>query len=340
MRPASPPSRAALALVAAVLGLVAAVPARAQPAGQAVNPLDQARRAVEVTSFVGVLQVRWRDAVGENVEHVTVQGAGGSVVVRGGNQVMARPGFERLVAHEGDAWAELWLPQLGPLSRPDPSLKYDLVTSAGPVVAGRATEAVEVREGGMLREVLQLDSETGLLVGRRQYDPQGREARAMAFEALAVDVSTLAPELPSRPANHAPVAVSATRLAPAMAPAELADGYRRIGLFRDQGHVQLIYSDGLYDLSVFEQPGTVRGADLPPHGERVSVASRPGWRYSWAGGQVVVWGAGGTVYTAISDAPVDQVLLAAASIPGAATARPSLLDKLHRACAVLLKPLD
>jgi negative regulator of sigma E activity len=261
-------------------------------------------------------------------------------VVRGGNQVMARPGLERLVAHPGDGWDELWLSQLGTLNRPDPSQKYELVATPGPVVAGRTTRAVEVREAGSRREVLDLDARTGLLLGRSQFDPQGREVRALAFEALALDVAAAPPVAPVRPANHAPVPVAATRLSDAMAPVQLVDGYQRVGVFRNHDQVQVIYSDGLYDLSVFEQPGTLRGADLPPHGERVTLGSRPGWGYAWAGGQVVVWGAGGSVYTAVSDAPLDQVLRVAGSLPGAAPDRPSLLAKLRRACAALLRPMD
>ena len=52
-----------------------------------------------------------------------------------------------------------------------------------------------------------------------------------------------------------------------MAPARLADGYTRVGVFRRDGVVQVLYSDGIYDLSVFERRGVLDRRELgPPEG--------------------------------------------------------------------------
>jgi hypothetical protein len=70
------------------------------------------------------------------------------------------------------------------------------------------------------------------------------------------------------------------------------------------------------------------------------VGSATGWRYPWPGGQLVVWSAGGKVYTAVSDAPVDQVLTAVRSLPPVPSRELSLLGKIKRACQALMQPLD
>ena len=103
--------------------------------------------------------------------------------------------------------------------------------------------------------------------------------------------------------------------------------------------LQVLYSDGLYDLSLFQQQGRLRGSDLPGKGERVSVRGTTGWRYPWPGGQLVVWSAGGRVFTAVSDAPADQVLTAVRSLPKVPGGELSLLGKIRRAAQALVQPL-
>jgi hypothetical protein len=141
-------------------------------------------------------------------------------------------------------------------------------------------------------------------------------------------------------AHHAPKAVAPERLGrSAVAPGALADGYQRTGVYRDGSVLHVLYSDGMYDLSVFQQPGRLRRSDVPPSGERVTVGRATAWRYPWAGGQLVVWSSGGKVFTAVSDAPADQVLAAVRSLPPAPARELSLLGKVRRACQALMEPL-
>ena len=142
------------------------------------------------------------------------------------------------------------------------------------------------------------------------------------------------PAAPRSPAHHAPKATSIGTSA-----ASLADGYQRLGTYRSGSVVQVLYSDGLYDLSLFEQRGRLRRSDLPGAGERVAVGKATGWRYPWPGGQLVLWSAGGKVYTAVSDAPADQVLTAVRSLPAAGRGELSLLGKIRRATQALMEPL-
>ena len=70
------------------------------------------------------------------------------------------------------------------------------------------------------------------------------------------------------------------------------------------------------------------------------VGKAAGWRYAWPGGQVVLWQAGSTVYTVVSDAPLDQVLVAARDLPVPATRKASVLDRLRSLARTMIQPLD
>jgi len=324
-------------LVALAL-LVVVAPAPAVAGGPA--PLEQARQAAENTSFEGVLEVRWRDGDVMRSERLTVSAGGGSLMVSGANLVMARPGSGRLLAHDGGGWEEMWLPSRAAGPRPAGVPKY--VTGAptdGHPVAGRPTRLVEVHRGGAVLERIFLDTETNLLLERDQYDTRGEVVRRLAFESLTIDGSTVPPAEPKAPAHHAPRPVAPERAGSA-APAALAEGYERMGVYRSGGVLQVLYSDGLYDLSLFQQQGRLRRSDLPPSGERVTVGRATGWRYAWPGGQLVMWSEGGKVFTAVSDAPADQVLAAVRSLPPTPSRELSLLGKVTRAAQALMEPLS
>jgi hypothetical protein len=325
-----------VAAVALVAGLAAPAHAGGEPA-----PLEQARHAAERTVFEGILEVRWRDGEETRSERLRVEAAGGSLMVRGANLVLARPEDGRLLAHGGGGWEEMWLPSLAPSTRPDGTAKYRTTAPVpGPAVAGRPTKVIEVHAGGTLLERVYLDTQTDLLLERDQYDRQGAVLRRLAFESLTIGTPAQPPSPPPSPAQHAPDPVSPERLSsPAAAPERLADGYQRIGIYKSGAVLQVLYSDGLYDLSVFEQRGRLRQSDLPGKGERVSVRGTTGWRYPWPGGQLVVWSAGGRVFTAVSDAPADQVLTAVRSLPKVPGGELSLLGKIRRAAQALVQPL-
>lgn len=327
----------AVATLALLSGIVSPTPAAAGP-----PPLEQARQAAEHTAFEGVLEVRWREGAVTRSERLTVEADAGALVVHGANLVMARSAFGRLLANHGGGWEEMWLPTLAPSPRPDGVAKYVTTAPAdGPPVAGRATRVAEVRHGNDLLERIYLDTETDLLLERDQFDPQGQVVRALAFTSLTVGHPASPAAGPRSLAHHAPQAVAADHLAsPASAPEALADGYERMGIYRSGSVLHVLYSDGFYDLSVFQQPGRLRRADVPRAGERVAIGDAAGWRYPWPGGQLVVWSAGGTVFTAVSDAPTDQVLAAVRSLPPTPARALSLLGKVRRACAALMAPLS
>lgn len=326
-------SRVVTALVVAMVGVAPALAA-------APAPLERAREAAEHTAFEGVLHVRWRDGDVARSERLTVEAAAGALVVHGRNRVMAGPAFGRLVSHGGGGWEEMWLPSLSPAHRPDGSKYVTTAPVDGPEVAGRGSRVVEIRHQGALLERIYLDAETGLLLQRDQFDAQGGVVRTLAFESLTIGQTGSPPANPPSKANHTPEAVAPEHLGrSAVAPGALAEGYERMGIYRDGPVLHVLYSDGVYDLSVFQQPGRLRRSDMPPSGERVTVGRATGWRYPWPGGQLVVWSSAGRVFTAVSDAPADQVLAAVRSLPPAPTRELSLLGKVRRACQALMEPL-
>ena len=319
----------------AVLALAGALAVGAPtPAGAGgPNPLDAARQGAGQTSFVGVMQVRWRDGRDVRVERVTVEAHRGSLMFKGGTHLMAVPGSERLVQH-GGSWNLLWPAGLGPEPRPDASAKYTIENRPGPLVAGLPTTVYDIFAGGRQRERLHLHSATSLLLSREQFDQRGEVARYVGFDAITLEPSP--PVVPPPPADQRsnvprPVRVSA-------APG-LTEGFQRLGVYRRSGVTQALYSDGLYDLSVFEQRGRLRRDDVPVGGTRVAVGGAAGWSYAWPGGNLIVWEAGGSVLTAVSDAPLEQLLAAARSVPPPASRGASFWAKLRAACATLVQPL-
>jgi len=315
--------------------VLGATPALGAPPG----PLEEARRATEQTSFEGIMEVRWAEGAITRSEKLTVRASDSALAVLGGNRVMAFEPFERLVSHRGDRWEELWLATADRSEGPDGGGKYEVASLPdGPVVAGRPTTTVEIRQSGALRDRLHLDTATKLPLKREQYDDLGAVTRTLVFETLTVGAVDLLAHPPSARAR-APKPVGADRVDVSSVPDRLAEGYRRLGIYRSADVLQVLYSDGIYDLSVFQQSGRLRHADLPGSGERVAVGSATGRRYVWPGGHLVVWSSGGRVLTAVSDAPIDQVLQAIRSMPPAPDRPPSFLGKLRRACKTLMEPL-
>lgn len=324
-----------------VVGLLATLPAAGAAGAAADDPFDRAREAMDRVSFTGTVEIRWREGQEERREQLAVRSAGGSLLLRGATQVMLSSTSERLIQRPDGGWQLLWPPALGRVDGPDPSLKYQTAEHAGPAVAGRETTVVDIRQHGRLREQVFLDRDTDLLLERRQYDETGATTRTVGFTELVVDPTTAPPPPPAAASDRAPVEVEPSRLtSPALAPLTLADGYTRVGVYQRDGVVQVLYSDGIYDLSVFQRRGALDRRDLGPGGVPVTMGKASGWRYAWPGGQVVLWQAGGTVYTVVSDAPLDQVMTAAGDLPVPERRRPSLLERLRSLARTLVQPLE
>ena len=328
------------ALRTAVVCLVATAPAAVGGAGAAVvgeDPLEQARAAAGSQSFTGVVSLSWREGGATHSEDLFVRAVAGSIEVRGDTTVMAEGDRARFVRRAGDGWDQLWSGALPSTDRPVLAPKYELVPAGALEVARRPTRVYEVREGPRARERLYLDTETNLLLRREQLDERGLTRRAVGFATFTLDPGTPAPRRPTvledRTSNHvSPAGLSFP------VPASLASGYRRMATYREHGVVHALYSDGLYDLSLFGQRGRLQRRDLPA-ARKVSVGAKDAWTYAYAGGNILIWQAGRTVLTAVSDAPVDQLVEVARSL-APADRSPSLLDRLRRASRAVVAPLE
>ncbi len=327
------------------LVLLVAVPAPAvamssdtsSPGGAwvAENPFDHARKAEQRLSFSGSVDVSWDDSRGPHSAHLDVQAAGGTIAIKGGSTLLAGPGGTTMARNPGGDWAMLWNGAPTSAGRPDVDEKYDLipvVQSAPMMVAARSTRIFEVRQAGVVRERLFLDAENGLLLRREQLDLSGHRVHVVAFASIDLGSQAPPPVAPTTLSDHSP-----RHLSTVSAPTALPGGYRRVDAYRDQGAVHVLYSDGLYDMSVFEQRGGLAKRDVPETGRPVKVGSSRGWVYAWPGGQVVLWHRGHTVYSLVSEAPVDQLMAAAEALPPAGGS--SVVTRLRRVCRTLVQPL-
>jgi negative regulator of sigma E activity len=201
-------------------------------------------------------------------------------------------------------------------------------------------DVLEVRQDDLLRERLYLDSQTGVLLRRDQFDGAGNTDRKVEFKTLTIGAPERPAQLPASTVDQAARLVSAAaRPSAGLAPLGLADGYRRLGVYRQTGVLHVLYSDGLYDLSLFEQHGRLTQSGLPPGGNRVKVGTATGRVYAWPGGHMVIWQAGANAMTMVSDAPIDQLLRAADSVR-VGDSSPSLLSRLRQAARALVAPIS
>jgi negative regulator of sigma E activity len=333
-------SRRATGTIALALAVVAVAPALvpleavAQPL--AVSRLDDARRAAEATPFEGTLSVQWTDSNGVHATELGVRGTGGVVQFDGAQPVIATPDGRLVLQASG--WSLIapsdpaTVGQVPPLSD-----KFDTTVMVGPDVAGRPTLLMDVRTlQGDTDERLYLDLETGLVLRREQID-DGHAVRVVEFTSIHIGPVAQEATLPIHrddlPQRMRPSALTA----PFIAPLRLAAGYVLVGVQRRSGIVQVLYSDGLHSLSVFEQGGALDVGRLPRSGEVVAVAARPGLRYGWPGGQLITWQSGHAIYTVVGDGPAADVLAAATSVPPAR--RLSVVQRIRYTCRRLLVEL-
>ncbi len=316
---------------------LAATPDTSPPGGVGAsdNPFDHARKAEERLSFAGSVDVSWDDSRGPHSAHLDVQAAGGTIALKGGSTLLAGPGGATMTRNPGGDWDMLWNGAQTSAGRPDVDEKYDLTPVDQPaptMVAARTTRVIEVRQADVVRERLFLDAENGLLLRREQLDLSGHLVHMVAFASIDLGSQATPPVAPTGVSDHSP-----RHLSTVSAPVALPGGYRRVDAYRDKGAVQVLYSDGLYDMSVFEQRGGLAKRDVPAEGTPVKVGSSKGWVYAWPGGQVLLWHRGHTVYSVVSEAPVDQLMAAAKALPPAGGS--SILTRLRRVCRTLVQPL-
>jgi hypothetical protein len=266
-----------------------------------------------------------RDAGEVRLEQLEGGGHLDHAATRGGTRAT-----ERLlrVAGLGDAPDQLGLLDAKYAARTRDTVALD----TGPAAV---VEFVE-HASGVVRELLYLDAATGLVVRRETFDRTGAPVRVVAYVTLDTTPGAIpagstgaggADDDPEKVrSSPQPVGIptareAAPRLQAAgfVVPEELGAGYRLLAVHElaldGQPAVHLLYGDGLYALSLFQQPGR-----LASGGRRDAVAldtEHGGTVWRWPGSEPrhVVWTGDELTFTALTDAPADELLAAIGALP-------------------------
>jgi hypothetical protein len=211
------------------------------------------------------------------------------------------------------------------------------VAAQGSECAGRPAQVVEarVRGGSAVAGRFWLDRLTGLVLRRELYDSRGRTVRAVAF----VDVQMSVPRpwaVPSSGATGGAGSPLGTREILALRRAGWQVPERLAGASADylelfdarsrDGVLHLSYTDGLFAVSVFSQPGRLAPSSVKGW-QPVRLDGTPAWTRPGLSRRVV-WSGGGWVHTAVADAPDSVVSAAVAAF--ASGARESLRHRIGR----------
>ena len=346
---------AVVALLGAVLVLVPdALPASTQePDGDWRELLERAVSAARETPFQGRLVVVAFDTGGPFLAEVTV--------VQDGHGVMQRdPAEDWVLGHtgEGTFYGEAdsgTLLRLGEAERGGFSIdrltaKYEVVVAATEPGLLGPTAVCELREraSGVVREVLHIDEGSGLVVRRETFDRDGDPVRLTAFTALEVDDVILPTVDEGWRQVHEPSdrlmssdGVGLLRdLGAWRIPEELPLGYELVAVYAlDEGAstkattLHLVYSDGLYTLSLFEQKGLLDPTAVAASGGvRARLGSMDVHRWPGTEPATIGWSGDGLTFTVVSTAPGDELAAALDDLPRSAS-RSSVGHRLRRGLA-------
>jgi sigma-E factor negative regulatory protein RseB len=292
---------------------------------RAMRLLDRASTAPQTVSYRGL----------QFVSAWTSKGSTGLVV-----NVVHRPDSGTTVTSAATAWTPAERTHLPPAGA-EPSLMggdstlsllaahFSLTTSHPQSVAGRPVDVIVVTRPGAAKPAARfwLDHETGLVLRREVYDESGRVTRASAFVQVSVGASNdyLDAEASTKDTDRPtawPDAINRVALArmrklgwqcPVALPPtlQLVDARRGGGDYN--GIVHLSYSDGLANVSVFEQRGRLRASDLTDY--RVTTVDGRSVYLHDGVPQRLVWASHGTVYTVVADASTRTVGDVVAALP-------------------------
>lgn len=209
------------------------------------------------------------------------------------------------------------------------------VLLAGPVqMLARPAWVLRIVDATSARDVERwtVDAATGLLLARVTYDPAGGLERSMAFTQVREPYTATDAELPA-PAPRAPSTGAGAgarvqqwfrgeelrELASGMrVPATLPGGYQlHSGTRFALAHawvVQLVYSDGLQEVSLFRQPGRLTRASVPSGAQAAHLARGPAlaWDDFPRG---IAWQGGPYAYSLVGSSPSAELRQMADVLP-------------------------
>ncbi len=212
--------------------------------------------------------------------------------------------------------------------------KYEVLVGSPERIMDRPCARLEIRrrEDGSLRERLWIDEGTGLLVRRETYDGGHEPARLAAYLSLDLGPADGAgqPARPTLTAARSPLrrqdaseidatGLEALRGAGWVVPEELPGGYEATGVYAvtsDEAQpLQITYSDGLYTVSLFQQPGTLDWTSLRPGAEPLPDLGFQAYHWPGSVPAVYVWETAGHTYSIVGDAPSGDLHAIAHALP-------------------------
>jgi sigma-E factor negative regulatory protein RseB len=316
------------------------------PAQQAgLRLLNEAARACRLVPYKAVEDLHWRNPAGPGASAVKIWHArGGQTFMKTvGGDFDSIPEVQRIIARGTPASASMLAgTQLPGMSERQVTLLganyWVAPAGVGRVASRRALVVTASRPDGSLAARFWLDDRTKLPLRRQTFDLQGRIISDAVFAELTLTgprgaVSRLA----GVDAPRAPLA----RLRalgwplPARLPGNLTLLEARENSAAAGTAVDLVYSDGLSEVSIIVQRG-----HLPP--------DLGGWSEATLGGhgvytdesqdRSVAWSADGFVYLVIAAAPQQIVERVVAALPH--EERPGLLSRIGRGLRRLLSSLS
>ncbi|MFN2557927.1 MAG: hypothetical protein ABR592_13865 [Nitriliruptorales bacterium] len=348
-------ARMALAMVLTLFVLLAGALANASrlsrgdiPSGGA-EPwhilLERAAQAGWQQAYQGKLVVVRFDEQGAALGEVSVtQGRDGTMRTGSGHSWMLGRVDGEAFFGDPDSGTLLWLGNVEPsgFSLARLSHNYEVALDDRRNVETGLADVITFREPGSAvpRERLYVDIDSGLVVRRETFDAHGLPVRLAAFTDLEL-VPAAVPPLGSdwdrvlRPAksNLSGRGMEILRDVGWVVPEQLPRRFTLVdasAIGQGEGSsLHLLYSDGLYRLSVYQQHGRLDVRALEAQGAEATGLG--GLRlYRWPGSEPATYGWNGeeTAFTAISDAPPDVLAAALAGLPR--DELPSLFRRLRR----------
>ncbi|MFF0343738.1 sigma-E factor regulatory protein RseB domain-containing protein [Kribbella sp. NPDC004875] len=209
---------------------------------------------------------------------------------------------------------------------------YQLVDKCCTDLIGRTAVLVEALRGDQtLAARFWIDKTTGLLLQRQLFSQDGKTmVRATVFTELEIEssefLSHLPPMVPSGVEAVGMGKVDNLRSEGWVCAPQLPASLTLYDVHQDtsNGSLQFSYSDGLFNVSLFEQ----RGALDPAAVAGFTSTDSPGVYLRYGMPSYVVWSSGGIVYTLIGDLPPDQLGQVVKAFPHEAPARLTAIQRL------------
>ncbi|TDD13373.1 transcriptional regulator [Kribbella turkmenica] len=188
---------------------------------------------------------------------------------------------------------------------------YELVYTCCTDTIGRTAVVVEaLRDDQTLAARFWIDKATGLLLQRQLFSEDGTTlVRATVFTELEIEDSEFLGHLPPMAPNGVESLgmgkVDNLRSQGWVCAPELPASLKLYDVHQDStnGSLQFSYSDGLFNVSLFEQRGVLDPAAVAGF----SPTGTPGVHVRYGMPSYVVWSSGGIVYTLIGDLPPDRL---------------------------------